>query len=623
LRLDHEQDATNIFKCIQYADAMRFFSLRYHDGGTYEIESIHLYDTCVALVVDARNRARAAGRATNVNKAVATTTTTTTTTSSSSLYSLSINGDGDDDGDYNDAFSNDLIQVADEATLDYTEKSLDGMLCAVYTAQGKNYFLANLFARAAEAYSHCLDEIEPNYLDARNNRASALIVLGDYEQAAADLTLVIQRDRHRIFTDAFMGLARILETKEEAVVGGWDNVVRLLEGELIPQFQVQWSSVASVSTSLLSLEQQQVKQVFGTALRRFHHVLFTYHDRKTKNYPEAWKHLTKSHSYKLSVLTPWVRGSEMVKLNQIQQVFKPGFWPPEVGSDLQTPIFVVGFPRSGSTLLESVLDAHPQIVGTGENSVFNGRLDDIRNQIVRVSMTGQRDQIGPLTRTLAQEVVDEMQRLWEMRVQKTKREKSLSSSNVSSTKEQQGEQVDEEKPRRFVDKMLTNYFNIGFIHMLYPKALILHVVREPMDTIFSAYKHEFPAGGLEYTSDMHALSELYLSYRQVMEHWDAVLPGRVTHIRYEDLVHDMPGMARALIAATGLQWDDAVLNKRQDYHVNTMSATQIRKKVYKDSVKSWMRYQNELKDLIQLIGDRVDCDIQTTLPNYSRAPPAV
>jgi len=95
--------------------------------------------------------------------------------------------------------------------------------------------------------------------------------------------------------------------------------------------------------------------------------------------------------------------------------------------------------------------------------------------------------------------------------------------------------------------MLTNYYNVGFIHLLYPNALILHVAREPMDTIFSAYKHEFPPGTLDYTSDFEALAELYHAYRDLMEHWDKVLPGRVTHVRYQDMVHDMPGIARAII----------------------------------------------------------------------------
>eukprot|EP00957_Ditylum_brightwellii_P120450 9190242-Ditylum_brightwellii.AAC.1 len=80
-----------------------------------------------------------------------------------------------------------------------------------------------------------------------------------------------------------------------------------------------------------------------------------------------------------------------------------------------------------------------------------------------------------------------------------------------------------------------------------------------MDTIFSAYKHEFPPGTLDYTSDFPSLAQLYQNYRDIMKHWDEVLPGRVTHVRYEDLVRDMPNVARSVINATGLQWDDGVL----------------------------------------------------------------
>ena len=135
------------------------------------------------------------------------------------------------------------------------------------------------------------------------------------------------------------------------------------------------------------------------------------------------------------------------------------------------------------------MDAHPNIVGTGENSVFNGRLDDIRNQIVQVSVKGELESLGPLTKRLAEEVVEEMHRRWERLRANT-------------------EGLDEAEPLRLVDKMLTNYYNVGFIHMLYPNALILHVMREPMDTIFSAFKHEFPSGSLEYTSDKTALTEM-------------------------------------------------------------------------------------------------------------------
>jgi len=242
------------------------------------------------------------------------------------------------------------------------------------------------------------------------------------------------------------------------------------------------------------------------------------------------------------------------------------------------------------------------IVGTGENSVFNGRLDDIRNKIVEISTTGQPQMLAAATLEMANEVVNEMKTRWEELEANTDRPPEERKTN----------------PKRFVDKMLTNYFNIGFIHLLYPNALILHVAREPMDTVFSAYKHEFPPGALDYTSDFTGLTEQYLAYRDVIEHWDEVLPGRVTHIRYEDMVNDMPGVARAIIAATGLPWDDGVLDFHKKKHaVNTLSTTQVRKGVYKDSMKSWMKYEQELQPLVKLIGRRAMYDLKTSLPGYS------
>ena len=132
-----------------------------------------------------------------------------------------------------------------------------------------------------------------------------------------------------------------------------------------------------------------------------------------------------------------------------------------------------------------------------------------------------------------------------------------------------------------------------------------------------------------------------------MDHWDKELPGRVTHvslqrllptsslfpysdeffrpcekIRYEDLVHDMPGMAKAIINATGLKWHDDVLSFHKKKHaVNTLSTTQVRKGIYKDSLQSWRKYEEQLQPLVELIGDRVNANRETTLPGYVRPAP--
>mmetsp|Transcript_3336 Transcript_3336/g.4976 ORF Transcript_3336/g.4976 Transcript_3336/m.4976 type:complete len:329 (+) Transcript_3336:3-989(+) len=323
---------------------------------------------------------------------------------------------------------------------------------------------------------------------------------------------------------------------------------------------------------------------------------------KQKNQEAAWKHLTNSYKYKMATVEPYDANHESQKLLSTKAVFHKNFWSPGIGSQTNLPIFIIGFVRSGSTLLERVLDAHPEIVGTGEDSVFNGRLDHIRNSIVQASISGDMLELNQVVEEMADSVAFDMRERW----------KEIDANSAKDDKTERTE------PTRFTDKMLTNYFNVGFIHMLFPNALILHVARNPMDVIWSAYKHEFPPGGLDYTSDFHSLANMYHSYREVMLHWDSVLPGRVTHVRYEDLVNDMPGVARAIIAATGLDWDDNVLDfHKKKQAVNTLSTSQVRKGIYKDSMNAWKKYEKQLRPLFKLVGDEVEWDLKTTLPSLT------
>jgi Sulfotransferase family len=389
-------------------------------------------------------------------------------------------------------------------------------------------------------------------------------------------------------------LARVLQAKESAYPGGWEKITTLLD-DIIPKLEHQ----------ALVIDHEEAVNMIHNTLNRFYHVLFLYHDVKTKDTNAAWEMLSKSYEHKMAALAPWNKGFEMQKVASTKMIFHKGFWPEGGGSDSPVPIFVIGFVRSGSTLLERVLDAHPQIVGTGENSVFNGQLDQIRNKIVETSMLGDTVKLNDVIVGLAEDVVDEMRDRWRM----------VASGGHGSIDGQQ-------EPRRFVDKMLTNYYNVGFIHMLFPNALILHVAREPMDTIFSAYKHEFPSGPLDYTSFFPSLAEFYHGYRDLMEHWDTELPGRVTHVRYEDMVNDMPGVARKIIEATGLEWDDGVLEfHKKKQAVNTLSTTQVRKGVYKDSLQSWRRYETHLQPLVDLIGQRTTYDLKTSLAGYTAPSP--
>jgi tetratricopeptide (TPR) repeat protein len=401
LRDEHREDTENVYKAVALADALRMYDIQYHDGGTFQEEAIETYRKIIQQSVNKREQMLSNEEETN----------------------RSLSG---------------MVDVNEEIIMEYTARSIDGFLCALYSALGKTYFMANMFEKAVESYSSCLD-LDAYYLDAVSSRGSTRIILGLYEDAAQDFMTVIERDHKRRFQDVFTGLGRVLQAKEDAVPGGWEPMIQKLD-EMIPLLDSQYET----------MEHPEGKSAIATTLNRFYHVMFLYHDVKTKNIDAAWDSLWKSYEYKMSVLPPWNAGFEQQKISATKQIFHRGFWPQGVGSQKKVPIFIIGFVRSGSTLLERVLDAHPQIVGTGENSVFNGQLDEIRNKIVESSMLGDPAKLASVISSLADGVVDEMRERWQM---------------VTS-----GENLAEGLPNaeRFVDKMLTNYYNVGFIHMLFP-----------------------------------------------------------------------------------------------------------------------------------------------------------
>jgi tetratricopeptide (TPR) repeat protein len=234
------------------------------------------------------------------------------------------------------------------------------------------------------------------------------------------------------------------------------------------------------------------------------------------------------------------------------------------GLSTDAPIFIVGMPRSGSTLLEQILSSHPQVTALGETAALPRLLE-------AGALAGESGQAA--VRALARRYLDAMRaRGWR-------------------------------GGGRFVDKTLENYLHVGAIARMFPRAVILHSVRDPMDTCLSCYRQLF-ATGAETLYDLADIGAEYVTYREMMAHWARALPGRVIEVDHEALIADPEGRIRWLVAeACGLMWNDACLA----FHaaggvVRTASSAQVRQPIFRTSVDRWRRYEAHLGPLIRALG---------------------
>jgi len=252
------------------------------------------------------------------------------------------------------------------------------------------------------------------------------------------------------------------------------------------------------------------------------------------------------------------------------------------GQRSDVPIFVLGMPRSGTTLVEQILASHPQVFGAGELELLP-RL---------VARRGERSGVEVDTADLS---ATRMRRL--------------------GTEYLAGLTPRAPRAKRITDKMPANFALIGFIHLALPAARIIHVRRHPVDTCLSCFSSLFTAGHL-YTYDLAELGRYYRAYQEMMEHWQKALPrGVILDVRYEDVVVDLDAQARRMLAHCGLPWDDACLafyeTKRA---VSTASAAQVRRPVYATSIGRWRAYQSSLQPLLQglNINRTINADAKST-----------
>jgi tetratricopeptide (TPR) repeat protein len=249
------------------------------------------------------------------------------------------------------------------------------------------------------------------------------------------------------------------------------------------------------------------------------------------------------------------------------------------GASAADPIFIVGLPRAGSTLIEQILASHSMVAGTHELADVPRIVAELRGR--------EPDPDNPrYPAVLAELSTGEYRRLGE---------KYLSDTRVYRT----------DKPR-FIDKMPNNFRHIGLIHLMLPNAKIIDARREPMACCFSNLKQLF-ARGQEFTYSVEDLARYYRTYVELMDHWDAVLPGRVLRVQYEQVVADLEFNVRRILDYCGLDFEPACVEfHRTARSVNTASAEQVRQPLYREGLDQWRHFEPWLGPLREALGPLAD-----------------
>jgi len=295
-----------------------------------------------------------------------------------------------------------------------------------------------------------------------------------------------------------------------------------------------------------------------------------------KDYGQAFPHYLAGCRIKRAKLgyDPAAAARQFVEL---QEIFSKDFIGRLRGSGDPSamPIFVLGMPRSGTTLTEQILASHPDVFGAGE-------LPDL----LRIA----HRKTHPATTSFPDNL------------------RYLDSATLNAWGAEYVAAVQQRAPteKHITDKMPANFFAVPLIHLMLPNAKIIHVNRNPVDTCLSCFTRLFHRKQ-EHTYDLAELGRYYADYARLMDHWRKVLPADAfLDIRYEDIVADQEKEARRLLDWCGLEWNPACLDFHQTKRqIRTASVTQVRQPIYSTSVERWRKYEKFLGPLLKELGDLV------------------
>ena len=475
--------------------------------------------------------------------------------------------------DYAEAYYNLGVSYGDLGEIESAKKAYKNALRInnnYPTAQnnlGQILFTQGEFKESISHFEWAL-EFKPDFAEAYYNLGNAYLSIEDLHNAIKLLKKAISVKPD--FADAYnnLGIAYLRTGEQELAREFFENAIAL-----VPAYASAHHNLTSVKKyyekdsqviqmeSLLSKKEMSIQDqiYFSFSLAKVYEDL--------GSHKELFKHLNNANRMRKKQLNYSIsdseRHNEMIKLffnnqsnNKIEILYKDSL--------SVRPIFIVGMPRSGTSLVEQIVSSHNEVHGAGELKNFN-------NIIVPII----RDHLSNEDFSLTED---------EYRLIRKQYENELSKFNVNE--------------KIITDKWPLNFRSIGFILSAFPEAKIIHLKRNPTATCWSIYKHYFSNEGNGWAYNLNDLAEFYNLYIELMNYWHDLYPGKIYDISYEELTSNQEKETRKLIQYCDLNWDQNCLNFHKNKRdVKTASSLQVRKKMYKGSSDAWRKYADYLKPL--------------------------
>ena len=418
------------------------------------------------------------------------------------------------------------------------------------------------------------DPLNPSY---RTLKAAIASGIGEYDQALELYAGVLAEYPHN--ARVWMSYGHSLKTANRQT----DCVQTYRKSiELAPQLGEAYWSLANLKTFKFEpadIEAMQTQLARGklTPEDRFHfHFALGKAFEDAAQFVESFKHYEEGNSLRRKGVgydADW--NSEQMR--RMQALFTPQFFAARAGQGASAPdpIFIVGLPRSGSTLLEQILSSHPQVEGTMELADMPNLVRELGGSQVRAK--------SKYPESIAALDADALLALGERYLELTRIYRRTDAPF-------------------FIDKLPNNFAHTGLIHLILPRAKIIDARRHPLGCCFSGYKQHF-ARGQHFTYNLDDIGRYYRDYVELMAHYDAVLPGRVHRVIYEQLIEDTEGEVRRVLDYCGLPFDQRCLRFYENERaVRTASSEQVRRPIYREGVDHWVNYEPWLGPLKSALG---------------------